>query len=173
LMLGAMLIQGIQPGPEVMTGHPDLFWGLIGSMWLGNLMLLVINLPLVGIWIKLLQTPYRLLYPMILVFSCVGVYSIRNEPFDIILAAIAGVGGYILRKLDCPAAPLILGLILGPVLEENLRRSLLISRGDPTIFVTRPISLAIILFTVALVIVLTLPALRRRTANPSAPSAGT
>jgi len=167
LLLGAMLIQGIQPGPEVMTSHPDLFWGLIASMWLGNLMLLVINLPLVGIWIKLLQTPYRFLYPMILVFSCIGIYGIRNESFDIILAVITAAGGYVLRRLDCPPAPLILGLILGPILEENFRRSLLISRGDPTIFVMRPISLGIIILTIVLVVVLTLPALRRKTVKSS------
>jgi TctA family transporter len=162
LMLGAMLIHGIEPGPQIMSEHPDLFWGLVASMWLGNLMLLVLNLPLVGIWIKLLGIPYRFLYPMILVFSCIGVYSIRNEPFDIMIAALAGAVGYLLRKLDCAPAPLILGLILGPMLEENLRRSMLISRGDPTVFVTRPISLFILMFTVVLVIVLYQPWLRRR-----------
>ena len=164
LMLGAMMIQGIPPGPQIMTQHPDLFWGLIASMWIGNLMLLVLNLPLVGVWIKLLETPYRFLYPMILVFSCIGVYSIRNEPFDIIIAAVTGAIGYGLRKLDCSPAPLILGLLLGPILEENLRRSLLISRGNPLVFVERPISLSIVLFTAALLVVLCLPALKRKDA---------
>jgi putative tricarboxylic transport membrane protein len=161
LLLGAMLIQGIVPGPQVMTSNPDLFWGLIASMWIGNCMLLVLNLPLVGIWIKLLQIPYRFLYPTILMFSCIGVYSIRNEPFDIIIAAATGVVGYVLRKLDCEPAPLILGLILEPILEEHMRRSLLISRGDLSVFVTRPISLGILLFTVALLLVLCMPGLRR------------
>ncbi len=162
LMLGAMMIQGVQPGPQIMTQHPDLFWGLIASMWIGNLMLLVLNLPLVGIWIKLLQTPYRYLYPTILVFSCIGIYSVRNEPFDILIAAVTGLVGFVLRKWDCAPAPLILGLILGPIMEENLRRSLLLSRGDPTSFVTRPISLSILLFTVALVGLLIVPAMKRR-----------
>jgi putative tricarboxylic transport membrane protein len=162
LMLGAMMIQGIAPGPQIMTDHPDLFWGLIASMWIGNLMLLVLNLPLVGVWIKLLGTPYRFLYPMILVFSCIGVYSLRNEPFDIALAALTAAAGFVLRKLDCPPAPLILGLLLGPILEENLRRSMLISRGDPTVFFTRPISLSIIIVTVILLVVMCLPALKSK-----------
>jgi putative tricarboxylic transport membrane protein len=164
LMLGAMMIQGIPPGPQIMTQHPDLFWGLIASMWIGNLMLLVLNLPLVGVWIKLLETPYRFLYPMILVFSCIGVYSIRNEPFDIVIAAVTGGIGFVLRMLDCAPAPLILGLLLGPILEENLRRALLISRGDPMVFITRPISLSIIIFTIALLVVFSLPALKRKKA---------
>jgi TctA family transporter len=162
LMLGALLIQGIQPGPQIMAQHPDIFWGLIASMWIGNLMLLVLNLPLVGVWIKLLQTPYRFLYPTILVFSCIGVYSIRNEPFDIIIAAVTGLVGFALRKWNCAPAPLILGLILGPIMEENLRRSLLLSGGDPTIFVTRPISLSILLLAAALVALLALPSMKRR-----------
>jgi TctA family transporter len=167
LLLGAMMLQGVQPGPELMSQHPDLFWGLIASMWIGNLMLLVLNLPLVGIWIKLLQIPYRFLYPTILVFSCIGVYSIRNEPLDIVIAAGTGLVGFMLRSWDCAPAPLILGLILGPIMEENLRRSLLLSGGNPSIFVERPISLSILLFTAALMAFLVLPALRRRGRAPA------
>lgn len=162
LMLGAMTIQGITPGPQTMTQHPELFWGLIASMWIGNFMLLVLNLPFVGIWIKLLGTPYRFLYPMILVFSCIGVYSIENQPFDIMIAVVTGAVGYVLRKLDCAPAPLILGLLLGPILETNFRRSLLISRGSLMIFLDRPICLCILIFTVVLLIVFSLPALRRK-----------
>jgi putative tricarboxylic transport membrane protein len=162
LMLGALMIQGIPPGPQVMTEHPDLFWGLVASMWIGNFMLLILNLPLVGIWIRLLTIPYRLLYPMILVFCCIGAYSIHNSAFDVGLAAFVGVGGYVLRQLGGAPAPLILGLILGPVLEENLRRSLLISRGDPSIFITRPISLGLLLLAAGLFVAFTLPSIRGR-----------
>jgi TctA family transporter len=164
LMLGALTIQGITPGPAVMTRNPDLFWGVIASMWIGNIMLLVLNLPLIGIWIRLLTIPYRLLYPAILVFCCIGVYSVSNSWFDVLLAAGFGLVGYVFRQFGCSSAPLILGLVLGPLLEENLRRSLQLSRGDPTIFFTRPISLGILVLTVAIAVVLTLPALRARTA---------
>jgi TctA family transporter len=150
LMLGALTIQGINPGPQVMTDHADLFWGVVASMWLGNMMLLVLNLPLVGVWLKLLATPYRLLYPAILMFCCVGIYSVSNVRFDVLLAAVAGLAGVVFRMLDCPPAPLILGLVLGPLLEDNLRRSLLLSRGDSTVFLTHPISLAMLLLTLAL-----------------------
>jgi TctA family transporter len=162
LMLGALLIQGISPGPLIMTDHPDLFWGVIASMWIGNLMLLVLNLPLVGVWIKLLSTPYRLLYPTILVFCCIGVYSVNNSAFDIFVAAGFGLFGYLMKKLDCAPAPLILGLVLGPILEENVRRSLLLSRGDPSIFVTRPICAGILLLAVGLVVLITLPGILGR-----------
>jgi putative tricarboxylic transport membrane protein len=165
LMLGALTIQGITPGPAVMTRNPDLFWGVIASMWIGNIMLLVLNLPLIGVWIRLLMIPYRLLYPAILVFCCIGVYSVSNSWFDVLLAAGFGLIGYLFRQLDCSSAPLILGLVLGPLLEENLRRSLQLSRGDPTIFFTRPISLGILVFAVTIAIVLTLPALRGRAAT--------
>ncbi len=162
LMLGALMIQGIPPGPQILTQHPDLFWGLVASMWIGNLMLLVLNLPLVGIWIRLLTIPYRLLYPVILVLCCVGVYSIANSAFFIAVAAVMGALGYLFHRLDCPPAPLLLGLVLGPVLEENLRRALLISRGDPLVFVQRPISLALLLLAVVLLVVFSLPALKPR-----------
>lgn len=162
LMLGALMIQGIAPGPLVMTDHPDLFWGVVASMWIGNMMLLVLNLPLIGVWIRLLAIPYRVLYPAILVFCCIGVYSATNSAFDVLVATGFGLFGYVLKKLDCAPAPLILGLVLGPILEENVRRSLLLSRGDPTIFFTRPISLALLLLAAALVLLITLPTFRRR-----------
>ena len=136
LMIGAMMIQGIAPGPQVMTEKPELFWGLIASMWIGNLMLVVLNLPLIGIWIKLLTVPYRFLYPSILVFMAIGVFSLSNNPFDVLLMAVFGLLGYICVKLECEPAPMILGFILGPLMEENLRRAMLLSRGDPSVFFT-------------------------------------
>ena len=162
LMLGGLLIQGIQPGPRLMTQHPDIFWGLVASMWIGNLMLLVLNLPLVGIWIRLLQTPYKYLYPIILAFCCVGIYTFRGQAFDVMVAAVVCVFGYLMARLDCAPAPLLLGVVLGPMFEENLRRALLISRGDPSIFVTRPISLGIVLLTVAMLVAFILPSIKRR-----------
>ena len=140
LMVGAMTIHNIQPGPQVMTSNPALFWGLIASMWVGNLMLVVLNLPLIGIWVKLLQVPYRVLYPAILLFCSIGVYSINNTNFDVMLTALFGFLGVIFVKLECEPAPLLLGFVLGPMMEENLRRALLLSRGDPTVFFTRPLS---------------------------------
>jgi TctA family transporter len=167
LMLGAMLIQGISPGPQVMTQHPDLFWGLIASMWIGNMMLLVLNLPLVGIWVRLLSIPYRFLYPTILVFCCIGVYSVNNSYFDVFVAVACGGVGYILRQLGCSPAPLVLGLVLGPILEENVRRSLILSRGDPSVFVSRPISLALLLIAIATIAAFSLPKLLQvRMAGP-------
>jgi putative tricarboxylic transport membrane protein len=152
LMLGALTMQGIPPGPQVMTKHPELFWGLIVSMGLGNIMLLVLNLPLVGIWVRLLSIPYRFLNPTILVFCCVGVYAVSNNAFDLYVAAGFGALGYLLKKLDCEPAPLVLGLVLGPMLEEYLRRSLLLSHGDPTVFITRPISCSLLALTLGLVV---------------------
>jgi putative tricarboxylic transport membrane protein len=152
LMLGALTIQGISPGPQIMTEHADLFWGVVASMWIGNLMLLVLNLPMVGLWIKLLTIPYRFLYPGILVFCCIGVYSVSNSPGDVILIAAFGIFGYLMLQLDCRPAPLILGFILEPILEENLRRALVISRGSPSIFVTSPISLCFLLLALAVLI---------------------
>jgi TctA family transporter len=170
LMLGGLLIQGIQPGPRLMTQHPDIFWGLVASMWIGNLMLLILNLPLVGVWIRLLQLPYKYLYPLILAFCCIGIYAFRGQAFDVMIAAGVCVFGYVMAKLDCSPAPLLLGVVLGPMFEENLRRALLVSRGDPTVFFTRPISLGIVILTVLLVVAFTLPALRRGIpANASEP----
>jgi TctA family transporter len=162
LMLGAMTMQGIEPGPQVMASKPDLFWGLIASMWIGNLMLLVLNLPLVGLWVRLLRVPYRWLFPSIILFCCLGNYSVGNNPVDLYLSAFVGVLGYVLLKLECEPAPLLLGYVLGPLLEEYLRRALLISRGDPSVFFTRPISLAFMIGTVLLLAVMIVPAVRAR-----------
>ena len=160
LMLGALTIHGITPGPGILTEHPDLFWGVVASMWIGNLMLLVLNLPLVGIWIRLLAIPYRLLYPAIMVFCCIGVYSVQNDPADVLMMAGFGCFGYLLLKLGCSPAPLVLGFILGPILEENMRRALVIARGDPTVFVTRPISAAFLALALALLCISLSPKLR-------------
>jgi putative tricarboxylic transport membrane protein len=162
LMLGALTIQGIQPGPEVMTLRPDLFWGLIASMWIGNLLLVVLNLPMIGLWVKLLQVPYRLLFPAIMAFSAIGIYSVNNSSFEIYLAALFGVFGFVCAKLGFPPAPMLLGYVLGPMVEENLRRSMLMSGGDPSVFVTRPISAAFIIATVLILAVMVIPAVRRR-----------
>jgi TctA family transporter len=161
LMIGAMTIHNIQPGPQVMTSNPSLFWGLIASMWIGNLMLVILNLPLIGLWIQLLKVPYRLLYPAILVFCCIGVYSINNNTFDIYMTVAFSVLGYVFYKLRCEPAPLLLGFILGPMMEENLRRAMLLSRGDPTVFFTRPLSLTLLLMALALVIIVALPAIKK------------
>ncbi|MCC6472979.1 MAG: tripartite tricarboxylate transporter permease [Burkholderiales bacterium] len=162
LMLGALTIQGIAPGPQVMTSKPDLFWGLIASMWIGNLMLLVLNLPMVGVWVKLLKVPYRWLFPSIIMFCCVGNYSLNNSPMDLYVCAVVGFLGYILVKLECEPAPLMLGFVLGPLMEENLRRALLISRGDPTVFFTRPISLTFMVLACVVLIMMVTPAMRRK-----------
>jgi len=162
LMIGAMTIHNIQPGPQVMTSNPALFWGLIASMWVGNLMLVVLNLPLIGLWIQLLKVPYRLLYPAILVFCCIGVYSINNTSFDVFVTVAFGALGYLFYKLKCEPAPLILGFILGPMMEENLRRAMLLSRGDPTTFLTRPLSLGLLLAALALLVIVSLPALKAK-----------
>jgi putative tricarboxylic transport membrane protein len=162
LMVGAMTIHGIIPGPQVMTKQPDLFWGMIVSMWIGNLMLVVINLPLVGVWVSLLRVPYRLLYPSIIVFCCIGVYSINNSPSDVIVAGAFGLIGYWLTKHDFEPAPLVLAFVLGPLIEENLRRAMLIARGDATVFVTRPISAGLLLVAVALLAIAVLPMIRKR-----------
>ncbi|MEW6449876.1 MAG: tripartite tricarboxylate transporter permease [Pseudomonadota bacterium] len=162
LMVGAMMIQGIAPGPQVMTERPELFWGLIASMWVGNLMLLVLNLPLIGLWVKLLAVPYRLLFPAIFVFCCIGAFTVDNKIFDIyVLAALAAVG-YVLLKLDCEPAPLILGFILGPMMEEQMRRAMMINFGDITVFATRPLSAAFLIASLLLVVLIALPSLREK-----------
>jgi putative tricarboxylic transport membrane protein len=162
LMLGALMIHGITPGPSVMVQQPALFWGLIASMWIGNLMLVVLNLPLVGLWVSLLKVPYRLLFPAIMVFSAIGIYSTNNTSFDIYLTAFFGVLGIMWRLLGCSPIPLLLGFVLGPMMEENLRRALQVSEGDPTVFFTRPISLAFLIVTVLILIVMLMPAVRKR-----------
>ena len=161
LMVGAMIIQGIQPGPEVMTKNAELFWGMVASMWIGNCMLLIINLPLIGIGVKLLTVPYRFLAPAILLFCCIGAYSLQNSNFHIMQVAAFGVLGYIFARLGCEGAPFLLGLVLGPQLEEYFRRAMLLSRGDPLVFVQRPISLSLLLAAAALLILIILPALRQ------------
>jgi len=162
LMIGALMIQGIAPGPQVMTERPELFWGLIASMWIGNLMLLVLNLPLVGVWIKLLAVPYRLLFPAIFVFCCIGACAVDNKVFDVYEIAALSAVGYVLLKLDCEPAPMVLGYILGPMMEENLRRAMMISFGDPMVLITRPISAAFLFAALALLVVIALPALRAK-----------
>ena len=162
LMIGAMMIQGIAPGPQVMTERPQLFWGMIASMWVGNLMLVILNLPMIGVWIKLLTVPYRLLYPAIILFCCVGIYSVQNSAFDVLLTAIFGVFGYVCVKLECEPAPLMLGFILGPLMEENLRRAMLLSRGDALVFFQRPISATMLILAIGLLLVLALPFLRKK-----------
>ncbi|HLL19921.1 MAG TPA: tripartite tricarboxylate transporter permease, partial [Rubrivivax sp.] len=162
LMVGAMTIKGIQPGPQVMTSNPELFWGLIASMWVGNLMLVILNLPLIGIWIKLLTVPYRFLFPAIMSFCCIGLYTLNNNNFDVYMGALFAVIGYVFYKLGCEPAPLLLGFILGPMMEENLRRALLLSRGDWTTFVTRGLSGALLLAAVLMIVVVMLPTIRKK-----------
>src|SRR3954463_7632042 len=162
LMVGAMTIHGIVPGPQVMTKQPELVWGMIASMWIGNLMLLVINLPLVGIWVRLLRVPYHLLYPCIVIFCAIGISSVNNAPADVILAGAFGLVGYWLIKHDFEPAPLLLGMVLGPLMEENLRRAMLISRGDATVFLTRPLSAVLLAMAAGLLVLTVLPALRAK-----------
>jgi putative tricarboxylic transport membrane protein len=162
LMLGALTMRGIQPGPDVMTQRPDLFWGLIASMWIGNLMLVILNLPLIGVWVRLLQVPYRLLFPAIMAFSAIGIYSVNNSPFEIYLTALFGVVGFVLMKLGFPLAPMLLGFVLGPMLEENLRRSMLMGRGDASLLLTRPISLGFLIATALILVIMALPAINKR-----------
>jgi len=162
LMVGAMMIKGIQPGPQVMTNNPELFWGLIASMWIGNLMLVILNLPLIGIWIKLLTVPYRYLYPAIIAFCCIGLYTLNNNNFDIFMGALFGVIGYVFWKLRCEPAPLLLGFILGSMMEENLRRALLLARGDWMTFLERPLSAGLLIAALLLVLIVTLPSIQRK-----------
>jgi TctA family transporter len=161
LMVGAMTIHNIQPGPQVMTSNPALFWGLIASMWIGNFMLIILNLPMIGVWVKLLTIPYRHLYPAILVFCCIGVYSVNNTVFDIYLTAGFGILGYLFMKFKCEAPPLLLGFVLGPMMEENFRRALLLSRGDYTVFLTRPLSASLLAAAAFLVVIVLLPAFKK------------
>jgi TctA family transporter len=162
MMVGAMTIHNIQPGPQVMTSNPSLFWGLIASMWIGNLMLVVLNLPLIGMWIKLLTVPYRMLYPAILLFCGIGVYTVNNTSFDVMMTAFFGLIGVLFYKLECEPAPLLLGFVLGPMMEENLRRALLLSRGDPWVFVQRPISAGLLIAAVLLVVLIGLPNVKKK-----------
>jgi TctA family transporter len=157
-----MTIHNIQPGPQVMTSNPQLFWGLIASMWIGNAMLIILNLPLIGMWIKLLTVPYRWLFPAIVLFCAIGVYSTNNNTWDIWMVAIFGVIGYLFIKLGAEPAPLLLGFILGPMMEENLRRALLLSRGDWSVFVTRPLSASLLAAAAVLVVIVALPTVKHK-----------
>jgi len=162
LMIGALTIHGIQPGPQVMTERPNLFWGMVASMWIGNLMLVIINLPLIGIWVQLLKVPYRVLYIAILLFCAIGVYTVSNNTLDVIITAIFGVLGYIFIRLECEPAPMLLGFVLGPLMEENLRRAMRISGGDPMIFINRPISLGLLIAAAILLVIVAVPAIRSK-----------
>ncbi|GGX15963.1 membrane protein [Pigmentiphaga litoralis] len=162
LMVGAMTIHNIQPGPQVMTANPELFWGLIASMWIGNLMLVILNLPLIGLWVKLLKVPYRILYPAILMICSIGVYTLNYNVFDIWMTAFFGLVGYVWSKLKCEGAPLLLGLVLGPMMEENFRRALLLSRGEFSTFVTRPLSLSLLIVAAILVLIVASPSIRKK-----------
>ena len=161
LMIGAMMIHDIVPGPQVMQSDPGLFWVLIISMWIGNLILVVLNLPMIGVWVQLLRVPYRWLFPAILVFCCIGVYSINNNVWDVWIAIFFGFAGYVFGKLGCETAPLVLGFILGPMMEENLRRAMLLSRGDPSVFVSSPISCGLLIAAVLMVFLVAAPAFRK------------
>lgn len=161
LMVGAMTIHGIQPGPQVMSRQPELFWGMIASMWIGNLFLVVLNMPLIGIWVKLLSAPYRLLYPAILLFCAVGVYSLQSSVYDVLLASGFGLLGYVFIRLGCEPAPFLLGFVLGPMLEDNFRRALTISKGDLSVFVTRPLSATLLGLALLLLLAVVAPTVRR------------
>jgi putative tricarboxylic transport membrane protein len=161
LLVGAMSIFGVIPGPRILTDQPRLFWGLVASMWIGNVMLLIINLPLIGIWVQMLRIPYRLLHPMILLFCCIGVYSLNTSAVEVGLMALFGLLGYILLKLGFEPAPMLLGFVLGPLMEENLRRALAVSRGDASVFITRPISAGLLALAVALLVSVLMPKVRR------------
>jgi putative tricarboxylic transport membrane protein len=162
LLVGAFIIQGITPGPNVIDDEPALFWGLIASMWVGNLLLVLLNLPLIGLWVRLLTVPYDVLFPAIIAFAAIGCYSLGLNQWDVFAIAAFGVLGYALIRWGCEPAPLLLGFVLGPLLEENLRRAMIISRGDPTVFVTRPISAFLLLLAVTALVVAALPAVRRK-----------
>jgi putative tricarboxylic transport membrane protein len=162
LMIGALTIHGIQPGPQIMAERPGMFWGMIASMWIGNLMLVIINLPLIGMWVQLLKVPYRFLYLAILLFCGIGVYTVGNSAAAVLLAAFFGVAGFVFTKLECEPAPMILGFVLGPLMEENLRRAMRISSGDPMIFLQRPISLGLLIAALLLCLLVALPAIRSK-----------
>jgi putative tricarboxylic transport membrane protein len=162
LMVGAMTIHGIIPGPQVMTKNPELFWGMIASMWIGNLMLVIINLPLVGVWVKLLQVPYRLMFPAILIFCCIGIYSVNNQPVDVAFTAMFGLFGYLLIKLGFEPAPMLLGFVLGKLLEEKMRQALIISRGSFMTFVERPISAGLLIVAVVVLAIALLPSISKK-----------
>jgi len=165
MMIGAMIIQGIVPGPNVVSEQPALFWGIIASMWIGNFLLIVLNLPLIGLWVKLLTVPYYILFPIIMAFCAIGIYSVNSNAYDLYAVAFFGILGYAMMKLRCEPAPLLLGFVLGPLLEENLRRAMILSKGDPSTFITRPISAGLLVLALAVLIIVFLPAVRRKRAE--------
>jgi putative tricarboxylic transport membrane protein len=162
LMVGAMTIHGIIPGPQVMTKNPDLFWGMIASMWIGNLMLVIINLPLVGMWVKLLKVPYRMMFPAIGIFCCIGIYSINNSSEDVLFTAFFGFVGYVLIKFGFEPAPMLLGFVLGKLMEEKLRQALILSRGSFTTFVERPVSATLLVIAVVILTLALLPSFSKQ-----------
>lgn len=162
LMIGALMIQGITPGPNVVKEQPGLFWGVIASMWIGNAMLVILNLPLVGLWVALLKIPYRVLLPAIVAFSMIGVFTVNNSGFEVYLLALFGLLGYLFSKLGCEPAPFLMGFVLGALLEEHLRRALVFSGGDPTVFITQPISAGLLAVTAIVLVVVALPLIARR-----------
>jgi TctA family transporter len=162
LLIGAFIIQGITPGPNVINDEPVLFWGLIASMWVGNLMLVMLNLPLIGLWVKLLTIPYRVLFPAIIAFSTIGCYSLGLNAYHVFAIAFFGLLGYVLIRFGCEPAPLLLGFVLGPLLEENFRRAMTISRGDASVFLTRPISLAMLVVAAVFLVVAVLPSIKKK-----------
>jgi putative tricarboxylic transport membrane protein len=161
LMVGAMTIHGIVPGPQFINTHSDLFWGVIVSMWIGNVLLLIINLPLVGVWVQLLRVPYKFMFPAIVLLCCIGIYTVASSPFDLMVTAAFTLLGYVLAKFGYEAAPLLLAFVLGPLLEQYLRRTLQISAGDPSVFFSRPISASILALCLLLVAIAVLPMIRR------------
>jgi putative tricarboxylic transport membrane protein len=159
LMIGALVVQGIQPGPRVINAQPDLFWGLIASMWIGNAMLVILNLPFVGVWVRLLRIPYAVLFPGIMAFCCIGTFVANGSAFEVYTLAVFGVAGYLLLRLNCAPAPFLLGFILGPMVEEHFRRAMLISEGDLTVFVSRPISAVLIITAFVLAAMMFVPSI--------------
>ena len=168
VLLGAMMIHGIQPRPEFFSMHADLFWGLVVSFWIGNLMLLVLNIPLISVWVRILTIPKRVLFPGVIFFICVGVYSVNNNPFDVLMVIVFGLVGYVLNAFQYPTAPLLMGFILGPLIEQHFRRALLFSRGDMTTFIDRPISAAFLAASALLLLTMALPAIKRWSARGQA-----
>jgi TctA family transporter len=162
LMIGALIIQGIVPGPNVITEKPELFWGIVASMWIGNLMLLVLNLPLIGLWVRFLTVPYHVLFPGIVAVCCIGVYTVSNNPFDVYTMAVFGAVGYLLVKLDCEPAPFLLAFVIGRMLEEYLRRAMLLSRGDPFVFFQRPISAVLLIVSIAALVIVLIPSVSKK-----------
>ena len=162
VLVGALILHGVTPGPNIISTEPALFWGLIASMWIGNLMLVVLNLPLIGLWVKLLTVPYYVLFPIIMAMCSIGVYSVASNTFDLYAVAFFGLLGYAMSKLRFEPAPLLLGFVLGPLLEENLRRAMILSRGDPTTFVTRPISATLLVMALAVLVLVFMPQIRKR-----------